>query len=91
MTQQLTNYDAEIVNGILRLPPNCAKLTKGERLKVTKMVVFGRLSAWPFPTENTTAKFERYTAKVELIRRKGSRPNVTVWVSVPVKEARQCV
>lgn len=81
MPQLLTNYDAEIVRGVLRLPPNCAKLTKGEKKQVKDSAVSNAALA-----ACLHEGLKLYHTRIDLIMRKGGRPNVTVWVSVPIKE-----
>lgn len=84
MPQRLTNYDAEIRHGVLRLPPNCARLTKGEKRKAIHLA---RTDPWTRHFTWSGMEVPAVHYKVEFSGRKGNRPNVTVWISVPVKKA----
>ena len=79
MPQCLTNYDAEIICGVLRLPPNCARLTKGERRKVKRLATDRAFLTQGFA-------WKALVTKIPVLRRKGNRPDVTVWITVVTEE-----
>lgn len=77
MPQVLTNYDAEICNGILKIPPNCAKLTKGEKRRaLTGFYKLSQSLGHPFPEWAGDIQ-QRHT----FTKRGPGRPDVHVFVS----------
>ena len=81
MSQILTNFDAELIHGILRFPPNCAKLTKTEKKQVIAL-------CWQ--DYNWLREQDRYTQQFDwtivlLNKRKWGGPDLIIEVKV-VKE-----